>query len=70
MPGWTPEARKRQAKLIRQWRPWEKSTGPQTPAGKARSGQNGLPLLTQDEWAELDAAIASISTFLLDTQKP
>ena len=33
--GWTPERRARQAELIRQWRPWEKSTGPKTEAGKA-----------------------------------
>lgn len=32
--GWTPERRARQAELIRQWRPWEKSTGPRTQAGK------------------------------------
>ena len=25
--GWTLERRARQAELIRQWRPWEKSTG-------------------------------------------
>ena len=38
--GWTPERRARQAKLIRQWKPWEKSTGPKTPEGKAVSSQN------------------------------
>ena len=27
--GWTLERRKRQAELIRQWKPWAKSTGPQ-----------------------------------------
>ena len=30
--GWSPERQARQAKLIRQWRPWEKSTGPKTQA--------------------------------------
>lgn len=38
--GWTPERRARQAELIRSWRPWEKSTGPRTAEGKARSRQN------------------------------
>ena len=38
--GWTPERRARQAKLIRQWRPWEHSTGPRTDAGKAVVSQN------------------------------
>jgi len=32
--GWTPERRACQAELIRQWKPWEKSTGPKTQAGK------------------------------------
>jgi len=36
MNGWTPERRKRQAELIRRWKPWEHSTGPRTPAGRAR----------------------------------
>lgn len=39
---WTPEERQRQAELIRQWRPWEKSTGPVTDAGKAASAMNAL----------------------------
>lgn len=37
---WTPERRARQAELIRQWRPWERSTGPRTAEGKARSARN------------------------------
>jgi len=37
---WTPERRARQAALIRTWRPWERSTGPRTPGGKARSARN------------------------------
>lgn len=39
--GWTSERRKRQSKLIRQFRPWERATGPRTPEGKARSAKNG-----------------------------
>lgn len=38
--GWTPERRARQAELIREWRPWEKSTGPRTAEGKARAARN------------------------------
>jgi len=38
--GWTSERRARQAELIRQWRPWEKSTGPKSNEGKARASQN------------------------------
>ena len=38
--GWTPERRARQAALIRTWRPWEHSTGPRTPEGKAQAAEN------------------------------
>jgi len=38
--GWTPERQRRQSELIRQWRPWERSTGPRTAAGKAKSSRN------------------------------
>ena len=36
----TPEHRKKRAEMIRQWKPWEKSTGPKTKAGKAKVAQN------------------------------
>lgn len=39
---WTPEARARQATLIATWRPWDASTGPRTPDGRARSAQNAM----------------------------
>lgn len=39
--AWTPERRARQSALIRTWRPWEKSTGPRTDEGKARTARNG-----------------------------
>jgi len=38
--GWTPERRLRQAKLIRNWKPWERSTGPKTDQGKAKVSGN------------------------------
>ena len=38
--GWTPERRARQAKLIKTWRPWERSTGPTTEAGKEAVARN------------------------------
>lgn len=40
--GWTPERRARQAELIRQWRPWEKSTGPKSLEGKATVSCNAF----------------------------
>ena len=39
---WTLEQRKRQSQLIRQWKPWEKSTGPRTPEGKENSKMNAV----------------------------
>lgn len=39
---WTPEARARQAELIRTWKPWTKSTGPRTAEGKAKAAQRGF----------------------------
>lgn len=38
--SWTPERRARQAEAIRAWRPWERSTGPTSPEGKAISSRN------------------------------
>lgn len=55
--GWTPERRARQAELIRTWRPWEKSTGPRTAAGKQASSKNRAVSLARAE-AELAAARA------------
>jgi len=40
--GWTPERRAKQREAIRRWKPWEKSTGPRTPLGKAESARNGF----------------------------
>ena len=39
--GWSLERQARQAKLIRQWRPWEKSTGPRTQAVLPQSSVGG-----------------------------
>ena len=37
---WTPEQRAMQAKLIQRWKPWQQTTGPKTPSGKARIAKN------------------------------
>ena len=37
----TPEHRALRAALIRRWKPWEKSTGPRSAEGKARSAMRG-----------------------------
>lgn len=38
--GWTPERRARQAAMIHRWKPWQRSTGPKTPEGKAIVARN------------------------------
>ncbi len=50
MPRWTPEARAKQAELIKKWKPWEHSTGSVTEEGKERSAQNS----TKTGWYSAD----------------
>jgi hypothetical protein len=38
--GGTLERRRRQGERIRIWKPWERSTGPKSQAGKERVSQN------------------------------
>ena len=38
--GWTPERKARQAELIKQYKPWVKSTGPRTLEGKVKASRN------------------------------
>ncbi|MEK0434486.1 MAG: hypothetical protein RL369_535 [Pseudomonadota bacterium] len=52
----TPEHRAKRAELIRRWKPWEKSTGPKTPEGKARSARRGYKGGTRElirEWSRV-----------------
>lgn len=37
---WTDEQRKQQSQKIRQWQPWQHSTGAKTAEGKAKSSRN------------------------------
>ena len=55
--GWSPERRARQAKLIHQWRPWEKSTGPRTQAGKEVVSRNAYKGGTWRLLRELSGAL-------------
>ncbi len=38
--GWTDQRRAQQREAIQRWKPWEKSTGPRTPRGKAEAAAN------------------------------
>jgi hypothetical protein len=40
--GWTEERRRKQSETIMRWKPWEKSTGPKTEAGKKEVALNAL----------------------------
>lgn len=40
--GWTSEQRQQQAEAIQRWKPWQRSTGPRTVVGKARSARNAF----------------------------
>jgi hypothetical protein len=46
-----------QAKLIQQWRPWERSTGPKTKTGKEKISQNAYKGSTRKQLRELAAAL-------------
>jgi hypothetical protein len=37
---WTLERRAKQSEAIRQWKPWNKSTGPKTAEGKSKVASN------------------------------
>ena len=51
--GWTPERRARQAELIRNWKAWERSTGPKTPQGKAKVSRDAYKEGTRELLREL-----------------
>ncbi len=38
--NWTPEERKKQSDKVKDWKPWQDSTGPKTPEGKETSKHN------------------------------
>jgi hypothetical protein len=40
--AWTPERRARQAAAIHRWKPWQGSTGPKSPEGKAPTARRGF----------------------------
>ncbi len=51
--GWTLERRQKQSAAIQRWKPWERSTDPKTPEGKARSAANADKGLGWHEIREL-----------------
>lgn len=62
---WTDEQKRAQAEKIRRWKPWEQSTGPKTPEGKARSRYNALKDGTYTpEWGAIRRALKLNKAFL------
>jgi hypothetical protein len=59
--SWTPQRRMRQAERVRCNRPWLRSTGPKSVAGKKKSSQNALRFRTDPE---ARAAYELIRSFL------
>lgn len=39
---WTHTERQRQSERIKEWKPWERSTGPKSKAGKQKVAQNAF----------------------------
>ena len=56
--GWTPERRKRQGEAIRQWKPWQQSTGPKSPEGRALVARNAW---AGGHWLELRQTIKEMN---------
>jgi hypothetical protein len=61
--GWTPERRQRQSEMIKQWKPWERSTGPKTKAGKLKTCQNATRSI------QVEQCLQKIASLLTDQKK-
>ncbi len=65
--GWTPERRKRQAEMIKNWKPWERSTGPKTEPGKEACKLNAEKHgMRGTKWQFLRQALKNQEEFLED----
>ena len=55
---WTPEQRQKQREAIQRWKPWQQSSGPKSPEGKAAAAGNAW---TGGEWKKLRLAIKELN---------
>lgn len=62
----TPEHRARRAEMIRRWKPWEKSTGPKSAAGKARSARRGYKGGERQELRDLARMLKEQRAWIFD----
>jgi hypothetical protein len=58
--GWTEERRQKQRVAIHAWKPWTRSTGPKTAAGKARVSQNAYKGAQWRQVRELSRALREL----------
>ena len=64
--GWTPERRKRQSGAIKRWKPWNQSTGPKSPEGKAVVSGNAW---TGGDWLKLRQAIKALNQAMREQRR-
>jgi hypothetical protein len=57
MRHWTAAERQRQAQLIKQWQPWQYSTGARTIEGKAIASQNAFKGAVRQQLKELQQVL-------------
>jgi hypothetical protein len=59
--GWSDERRSKQSQLLKITRPWEKSTGPRTEAGKAASSRNPYKGAVREKLREVQRLTRELS---------
>ena len=64
MRAWTAAERQRQSELIRQWQPWQHSTGARTPEGKALASRNAFKGGFRQELKELRQLLKEQEQFI------
>ena len=67
--GWTSERRERQSEMIKHWKPWERSTGPKSRAGKSRVARNAFKGGTRPLLRELARSMKEQSSALRRIEK-
>ena len=63
---WTLEERQRQAERMRNWKPWEKSTGPKSAQGKHNVSRNGYK---GGEWLKLRKFRKELNAYMREVQQ-
>ena len=63
---WTPEQRQRQREAIQRWQPWNQSTGPRSPEGKAAASRNAF---TGGDMAQIRELSKDVNRVLREQRK-